>query len=120
MGIETFVRSIFLQGVAFIKPEDLSGKLVELRDILMRIQHFATEINLTAADIWKTFASDIATDFLVVGFTNDWELQKYLERENPSTKEQIRAFSNQIELLPEYILDPSHWSRLESSRLFKN
>ena len=119
MGVETFVRSIFLQGVAFIEPEDLNGKLVELRDVLLKIQHFAAEINLTAADIWKTFASDIDADFLVVGFTNDWELQKYLEHETPSAKEQIRAFFNQIELLPEYILDPSHWSGKESSRLFK-
>lgn len=119
-GIETVVRSIFLQGIAFITPEDLSGNLVELRDVLLSIEHFAAEINLTAADIWKTFASDINTDFLVVGFTNDWELQRYLENENPNIKELIRTFSNQIDLLPEYILDPSRWSGHESNRLFKH
>lgn len=119
-GIETFVRSIFLQGVAFIEPEDLSGKLVELRDVLSSIKYFAAEFNLTAADIWKTFASEINSNFLVVGFTNDWELQKYLEDEIPDIKDQIRTFSNQIDLLPEYILDPSHWSELESSRLSKH
>jgi aryl-alcohol dehydrogenase-like predicted oxidoreductase len=119
-GIETFVRSIFLQGIAFIAPEDLSGKLVELREILLSIKHFAAEFNLTAADIWKTFASDINTNFLVVGVTNDWELQRYLEHENPNMKELIRTFSNQIDLLPEYILDPSRWNGLESSRLFEH
>lgn len=119
-AIVTCVRSIFLQGVAFIAPEELKGKLAEIGEILYNIRGFAAELNLTVADLWKSFALDINTDFLVVGFTNNLEFQNFLKHPNPSTKELIRVFSNKIDLLPEYILDPSRWSGEESSRLFRH
>lgn len=120
-GIETFVRSIFLQGIAFLDVTQIKGRLRELIPMLMEIEEFSKDLKISKSDVWRVFASTINTNYLILGCTNRKELSDTLNF-FPETKIEIevKKFAHKIGLYSDNVLDPSHWGIEETERKFKS
>jgi aryl-alcohol dehydrogenase-like predicted oxidoreductase len=116
-GKEVQVRSVFLQGVAFLAPGALPDALAPLRDPLAAIERWSRARGMTSADAFLLFAREIPRVPLVLGFERDAQLAAALEawrrrRLAPSERAELAG------LVPELgadVLDPSRWAPVAAS-----
>ena len=112
LGIEVHVRSLFLQGVAFIGIEELPPSMRALAPKLSMIEKLAAENSIAPAVIWLDFASRLVASRLILGCEKKIQLAKNLERILDLPIDPVIYQSLEVDDLPNNILDPSLWSRL--------
>lgn len=110
-GKQVQVRSVFLQGAAFLSPDALPGSLARLRDPLHAIESWSRAHGLTIADAFLLFARAIPGAQLVLGFEREAQLIAALAtlRLPPLAP---AACAELAALVPEFgaeVLDPSQW-----------
>ena len=110
---EIFVRSVFLQGVAFLRPGQLPSKISSLSGALTEIDRFARSIDVSRSDLFLAFAKALPVDHLILGFERAEQLLQALV-----SWEAVAAITSQaaglaatLPDLPEHLLDPARWSR---------
>ncbi|MBT4935449.1 UDP-4-amino-4,6-dideoxy-N-acetyl-beta-L-altrosamine transaminase [Candidatus Woesearchaeota archaeon] len=55
-GIEIYVRSVFLQGLLFKNPDELTGEFVHVKDKVRQLQNLAKETNIPLSSFCINFA----------------------------------------------------------------
>ncbi|HHW31324.1 MAG TPA: aldo/keto reductase [Clostridiaceae bacterium] len=107
-----FVRSIFLQGLFFLNPEELQGKLVKAKEPLVKLRQFADKAGLNIAQLALSYIRDMeGITSLVIGAETPEQVRenaKLMEtpRLDPDLVEEIeRTFTD----IPVEILNPSLW-----------
>jgi aryl-alcohol dehydrogenase-like predicted oxidoreductase len=116
-GKQVQVRSVFLQGVAFLAPEVLPEHLGPLRDPLHRIAAWANARSLTVADACLLFARAVSGVSLVLGF----ERSAHLDAALAAWCRPVLSSAEHAELagltpeLGDDVLDPSHWTTARRS-----
>ncbi len=111
-GKEVFVRSVFLQGVAFLSPEALPKDLDGLRPALTHIQQVADQLGVPAAVLWIEFARQLTADYVLFGVESPSQLEANLRWwDLPSPDPAVmRELVDAIGLLDDRWVDPSRWS----------
>ena len=107
-----FARSVFLQGLFFIKFNDLPSHLKIAEKYLEELHEISNKIEINIAKLALTFVKDIEEiDSLILGVNNVEQIKMNLEimrseRLNDEIKEIIlRKFSK----VPDQIINPSKW-----------
>jgi aryl-alcohol dehydrogenase-like predicted oxidoreductase len=113
---EVFVRSVFLQGVAFLAVDELDPYLAPLRATLTDLDGWAAERGLTRAELFLRYAQARGVH-LVIGCESADQLQKNLDmwKLGPLPAEQIEEVEALLPELSPALVDPSKW-QLAGSR----
>jgi aryl-alcohol dehydrogenase-like predicted oxidoreductase len=106
---EVFVRSVYLQGVAFLDPNRLSGHLKPLAPILNSIQIFSQDLHVKPEEIWLHFARSISAKNLILGTESLDQLMSNFEIMNKPISAAVEEFSSKIPQFDDALLDPSLW-----------
>ncbi|MCE7070856.1 aldo/keto reductase [Dyadobacter sp. CY327] len=76
-GKLVFVRSVFLQGLFFMHPEQLTGVLQKAKDHLRQLKHLAEQGGMSVAQLAFSFVRDLpAVDSIVVGAVNTQQVSE--------------------------------------------
>ena len=107
-----FARSVFLQGLFFLKPNELSPQLNLAREYLQELHNISDEFKISITRLALTFVRDFEEiNSLVIGVNNVNQIRMNLELMNSEKlddklKERIfEKFSD----IPEKIINPSKW-----------
>lgn len=111
LNISVYTRSVFLQGLAFLSPEDLKGNLEEAREILRKLHSFCLSRDIRVNALFLNFAlANPDIDKVVIGVDSLKQLN-----DNLGNIERYEAVSKIIPLVDEFkitreeILLPYKW-----------
>lgn len=109
-GKEIHVRSVFLQGLFFKNPEDLSGNLTSLKPALRHFQNIVNEYQLTTMEACLNFAlHQPDVDHVLVGVERVEQLQQNLKAAKDTFSQEILQAFESIEIADSSLLNPSVW-----------
>ena len=109
-----FVRSLFLQGLFFMQPEQLTGNLKNGQPYLRALQELATEAEMSIAQLAFSFVRDLpGVSSIVFGAVNEQQIRDNVALLNgPSIpSELIEKSSELFQNIDEVILTPGKWQR---------
>lgn len=112
-GKRVFVRSVYLQGVAFMEPAALPAGLRRLEQPLHEVRGIARALDTTTRDLFLAFAGALENATPVLGCETPEQLRELCaaasaEAPSPAT---LHRVAKRIPALPERLLDPSKWKR---------
>jgi len=111
LGVEIHVRSVFLQGLYFMNPDQLPIKLQPLKSVLKKLMDCCNRYETPIRSVALNFAVDhLMIDKVVVGVESVNQLEENIlaieQRENMKTLyNEIR----EIEVENSNLLNPSNW-----------
>lgn len=106
MGNEINVRSIFLQGLLLSNPQKLTGKFLIAKKSLVELHDFANKNKVSVFDLCIAYAQTLKwVNQIVVGIESKSQLEQILN----SSFQLPFGWQEQIETLPESLLDPRYW-----------
>ena len=111
LGTEIHVRSVFLQGLYFLNPNDLPKKLIELKLPLIRLNEICinNKVAVEGAAL-NLVLSNLNIDKIVIGVENANQLQSNINLiENWIPNESLFAEIKLIHIENENLLNPSNW-----------
>ncbi len=112
-GKTIFVRSVFLQGLFFRDPLELTGILKEASPYLANLHSLAHDYRLTVAELAFAFIRDLSeVDSLVVGAENISQVQSNLALLNgpelpASLRTELKTLAADI---PKRVITPGMWN----------
>lgn len=108
-GIEVHLRSVFLQGVAFLPVAGIPSQLSPCFDILREIHQLSAERAVSAADLWFDYARRLPVDHLVIGAETVLQLRQNAARMSSPLIEGVEALAAAVPDLPAGAIDPAQW-----------
>ena len=105
-GNKFFIRSIFLQGLLLMNPNNLSGEFKKAKNQIQQLNTFAQNNNTTVIDLCLAYVKSIpwATG-IVFGVDTASQLEEVLESDFRLPSDWKRYIST----IPTNILDPRNW-----------
>lgn len=117
-GVEIHVRSTFLQGLIFKKPEKLEGNFIKIKDKITTLNSLSQQLNTPISTICLNFATlNIYVDKVIVGIDNLENLQENIS--SLQQQNQIKDIYPQLLNLKENnenIILPSNWSKANQTK----
>jgi aryl-alcohol dehydrogenase-like predicted oxidoreductase len=112
LGKTVFVRSVFLQGVLSLAPDDLPGHLAGLREPVQQIRSWASERGHSAMAVALAYARGLAGTRVIIGCETATQLVEVLRMwESPApTAEEVSELVSELPELPTDLVTPSLWS----------
>lgn len=111
--IETHIRSVFLQGLYFIEPNQLPSKLQPLNCSLTQLRVLCNNYGMSIGELALNFATTEASiDKIVIGVYNSAQLQENIDYFK--TSKYTQAISQEIKNIKvQYseLLNPAKWSK---------
>jgi glutamate-1-semialdehyde 2,1-aminomutase/spore coat polysaccharide biosynthesis protein SpsF len=111
-GRTVFVRSVFLQGAAYLKPAELPAHLRRLSEPLRAIRRWAADHQVSIVEAFLAFVARLAGVHVLVGCESVAQIEQNL-RAWQTARELSSAVSVLVEsvpALPAEVLDPSQWA----------
>ncbi len=108
-NVEIHVRSIFLQGVAHMRQEDLPIHLNGLVPDLMRIKNYASTIAVKPSLLWLQYAMSLNVKYLLLGVEKCSQLEENLEQLRYPIIEELESFRLTLKENRAELLDSSLW-----------
>lgn len=108
-GVEVFVRSVFLQGLAFLPPERVPDRLSALREPLARVRTWASQHDTLAHCVFLAFLRDTVPATLLLGCETEAQLHDHLATWTSLAWPDIREAADLIPDLDESTLNPALW-----------
>jgi aryl-alcohol dehydrogenase-like predicted oxidoreductase len=110
-GVEVHGRSIFLQGLLLLKPEEIHPYFLPIKDRLIQLHLMAKKIGLSPSGLALYFASIIKEiDISLVGFNSFGQLKSLLlETDNYDNLDLSMSDFRSLSLEQEKFLNPSLW-----------
>lgn len=110
-GVDVMVRSIFLQGVAHLSPDELPTHLSAFRPVLRHLDHVAAEHGVSRPQLFMSWARHrLGGARLVIGCETRTQLRANVEAWR---RDDLGHFVDRVEAdlpdLPEELLDPWRW-----------
>ncbi|KAA0988812.1 aldo/keto reductase [Dyadobacter aurulentus] len=112
-GKLVMVRSVFLQGLFWKDPEDLSGKLSAAAPYLKKLNQLAADHRITLAELAFSFIRDLETvDSLVIGAENIVQVEANIRLLNapllaPELRNELLKLSTDV---PIEVITPALWN----------
>lgn len=107
-----FVRSAFLQGVAFLDPDALPRHLRPARAVLTQISELADELDMRPADFWLAYARCLPASAVVLGVETLDQLRLNARAFRKQIRSDVEDFIRKVEPIDSALVDPSSWPRL--------
>lgn len=114
LGRTVIVRSIYLQGIAHLEPEQLPTELAGLAAPLAQIRKEAAELGVSSAAFFLAFVRELPGAIALLGCERAEQLQRNLvdwESEKIDSARLARLVDSLPEI-PEELLDPSRWPEI--------
>ncbi len=109
-GKEIHVRSVFLQGLFFKKPEELTGNLIELSGPLQNFHEILKLHGLSVRQACLNFALHLPmVDLVIIGVDTSEQLEQNIEAILPMFSSELIQEFQHIHVMNRSILDPSNW-----------
>ena len=107
------VRSIYLQGLMLMRPEDLAGATAKLRPAIQKLREIAKKSGLSMQQLCFSYVNSFSNiDAVVVGVETAEQLEQSFElSECPELDSSVLSEIHSIDLQDTEILNPSTWSR---------
>ena len=107
-----YIRSVFLQGLILMEPEDLPERMSFARPVLNKIKFLAHKLNLTRHELALGYLKEkVPGAKLVIGVDTPGQLMKDVEYwERKPAANLISLVSECFDQLDEKILNPALWS----------
>ena len=110
-NIEIHTRSAFLQGLFFIAPNELPGKLLPLKPYLETIRFEVSKRNITINDLALNYNLQQALiDKVLIGVDNVEQLQQNLTSMSEEIDTDLMALIDSIEVKELNLLNPVNWN----------
>lgn len=110
-GKELQVRSVFLQGLFFKKPEKLPEKLQPLGKYLTQLRKLADGHQMSLHDLALGYAwSRSGSDHIIIGVDSKEQLQKNVTLNYATFDQHLTAAIDKIVVQQDSLLLPSNWS----------
>lgn len=110
--LELFVRSVFLQGVAFLEPAQLPPFFVELRPLLAELRALCSSLGISIATACLHFARTRFETQLVLGAESLEQVQGFVHPElEPQTQAGVERFGSALPELSPQLLNPACWPK---------
>lgn len=109
-GVEIHVRSVFLQGLYFKNPEQLSNKLSILKPVLRELQNISKQNKLDMSQLCLDFIrQNSKIDYAIIGVESETQLKEVSQGKNCKLN-----WDSILEILDSYdikkeLLNPSCW-----------
>ena len=114
-GMMVFVRSVYLQGLVFQKPENLAPHMEFVRPTLEKFQYLCKKYNLAPATLALSYALSLpGVTSLVLGSEKAEQVQQNLqlmEQAVDLTPEQMAEIRELFLDTPEQVLNPGLWPK---------
>ncbi len=111
LGTEVHVRSVFLQGLYFMNPNELPEKLQPLQDSLLELKNLCIENNVSVGEVALNYViSNPNIDKLVIGIETAEQLRENINLVT-NWKSNNRLFSKieAIKIKDKSLLNPVNW-----------
>lgn len=113
LNIEIHVRSVFLQGLYFMNPEDLSENLIPLKYYLISIQDICKKLEVLIAELALNFVySNRLIDKIIVGVDSEEHLTlnvNMIKNWDKSKNSKMKKLVKSITVAEKKLLNPSNW-----------
>jgi aryl-alcohol dehydrogenase-like predicted oxidoreductase len=110
-GKEIHVRSVFLQGVAFLTPNTFGEHLKSVRSNLNRIAALAEGLEIHKGMLWLLYARTLPANRLVLGTETEAQLRDNLAGFDLPIPAEVTQLASDLEPMPDALLDPALWLR---------
>lgn len=107
--IEVHLRSVFLQGSAFLTVAELPSQLSPCSEILREIHQLSEARAVSATDVWFDYARRLPVDRLVIGAETALQLRQNAARMSSPPIEGLERLAAAVPDLPAVALDPAQW-----------
>ena len=109
-GVEIHVRSVFLQGLYFKNPEQLSNKLSILKPVLSELQNISKQNNLDISELCLDFIrQNCKIDYAVIGVESEDQLREVSQVKNCNLNWDIILETLDSYNIKKELLNPSNW-----------
>ena len=110
MNVEIHVRSVFLQGIYFLNPDELPKKLIDYVKPLNKLKQIANDCSIEMLDLALNYVlNKNYINYVVIGVVNMKQIEDIFFSSNKKlNKETIRIVEN-IKVENKDILNPSNW-----------
>ncbi|MCK4817282.1 aldo/keto reductase, partial [bacterium] len=111
-GIDIFVRSVFLQGLVFLAPQELCGSLVTAKKYVERLREIAQESRMSIVQICMDFVlNNSQVTAAVIGVDSLEQFTQNIKQLSSIDKfDGLRQRMTELEIGDENILLPYKWS----------
>jgi aryl-alcohol dehydrogenase-like predicted oxidoreductase len=113
-GMIVFVRSIYLQGLLFLEPEELSGKLTQAKPYIEKLRALCSKEQRSIAETALAYVRDQeAVTGLVLGCETIEQVRKNIELYHtpPLSKEMTEEIMDCFQSVPDEVTDPRTWGK---------
>lgn len=109
-GKTVHIRSVFLQGVAFLDPGDLPAGLKGLANELQMIEDFAAATHMSRQAVFLQYACNLPSAGVVIGCETVGQLEQNLSMlAQQGVGADLDRLANSIVLHEDRVLDPDFW-----------
>ena len=109
-GVEIHVRSVFLQGLYFKNPEQLSNKLSILKPVISELQDISKQNNLDISELCLDFIrQNCKIDYAVIGVESEDQLREVSQVKNCNLNWDIILETLDSYNIKKELLNPSNW-----------
>lgn len=108
-GKEVHVRSVYLQGLAFLDTRDLPTHLRPAKAQIDRIRDSARQQGIESGELWLQYARTLPVDRLILGAETAAQVGSNLRVFDRPIPPSVADLAAELELLPDSILDPARW-----------
>lgn len=108
-----FIRSVFLKGLFFMKPDQLPGNLIQTKPYLQKLKEIADEADMSVAKLAFSYVRDIKEiSSIVFGAENVKQIQQNLEwfREQPLELSIQKKIEDNFKIVPDSVITPHLWN----------
>ncbi len=106
MGCAIQVRSIFLQGLILMNPDEIPKNLISCKKQILQLHEFAVKENLSLMQLCISYVMRLNwAESLVVGANSVEQLSQILQ----ATQNIIDLDWDRFEAIPEPLVDPRNW-----------
>ncbi|WP_373032489.1 aldo/keto reductase [Sulfurovum sp.] len=109
-----FIRSLFLQGLFFMKTDQLTGNLIESVPYLEEVHTLCNKLNLSIAEFAMAYVDSVTSSSVILfGCDTLDQAKENVQSYNnlPVIEQNILDFINvKFSDIPEYIVNPGQWS----------
>ena len=110
-----FIRSIFLQGLFFLEEDKLKSDLKDAVPFIIKLHNISAKLNLSVADLAMAYVESVVKDSVILfgceTLNQAKENIEIFDNIKYLSKNEIDNIFDSFKDIPEYIYNPSKWSR---------
>jgi aryl-alcohol dehydrogenase-like predicted oxidoreductase len=112
VGKEIHVRSVYLQGLFFMRPEELTGNLRTLADPLIRFQDLIQRYGIDVRQACLNYAlRQEFVDYALIGVETKMQLEENVAALLPAFDDTLTQELERIPIPDGSLLNPANWKR---------